>query len=113
MLDVLDDRESSYTDRAMRLLNGAETGANMEKLLNDVGASCFVKYYYDFRDKDNAECVALIEEPYTEKSKKSRTSKAKKLFTEGLAEDALKYIAESEKISVETVEAARRLLNGH
>ena len=42
---------------------------DLERTLNSVGKSTFVKYYYDFRDKNRDECIKAFHEDYTDKAK--------------------------------------------
>lgn len=77
----------------------------VEDLLNRVGKGIFVKYYEDFKElitknTPNATVVEKIQENYTQKSKNSRTAKAKRIFVEGKQIEALKIIVESNHPSV-------------
>lgn len=77
----------------------------VEDLLNRVGKRIFVKYYDDFKElamKDipNVLVVEKIHENFTQKSKNSRTAKAKRIFVEGKQIEALKVIVESNHPSV-------------
>jgi len=77
----------------------------VEDLLNRVGKRIFVKYYEDFKELEtknvpNAVVVEKIQEDFTQKSKNSRTAKAKRIFVEGKQIEALKIIVESNHPSV-------------
>ncbi|MCL2699839.1 MAG: hypothetical protein FWE68_05950, partial [Defluviitaleaceae bacterium] len=62
------------------------------EILNRVGASTFIKYYYTFKGLDTKKAIAAYTEDYTLKSKRSRTSKVHKLFKENRHIEALKII---------------------
>lgn len=83
---------------------------NLRKLLKDVGMAVFIKYYYDFKSKENKECVSIIEEPYTPKSKSGRTSKAKQIFRNDLQIDALRTITNSNRIDESIIKKAKEIL---
>ena len=38
---------------------------DLVRVLNSVGKSTFVKYYYNFRDKSRDECIMLFDEDFT------------------------------------------------
>ena len=78
--------------------------------LNYIGSAVLVKYYYDFKFLDAEECVEKIEEPYTIKSKRSRTSKARQMFREGRNIEALECIAASAKLDPVVVNRATGIL---
>jgi len=42
---------------------------DLVRVLNSVGKSTFVKYYYNFRDKSRDECIMLFDEDFTDKAK--------------------------------------------
>ncbi|NRD76599.1 hypothetical protein HPT25_03725 [Bacillus sp. BRMEA1] len=80
----------------------------VEDLLNRVGKGIFVKYYEDFKELEtknvpNAVVVEKIQENFTQKSKNSRTAKAKRIFAEGKQIEALKLIVESNHPSVQPI----------
>jgi hypothetical protein len=73
---------------------------SVEDILNRVGKRIFVKYYDDFKElttknTPNASVIEKIQENYTNKSKNSRTAKAKRIFIEGKQIEALRIIVES------------------
>ena len=88
----------------------------VEDLLNRVGKRIFVKYYEDFKELEtknvpNAVVIEKIQENFTQKSKNSRTAKAKRIFAEGKHIEALKLIVESSHPSVQPIkEEANELL---
>jgi hypothetical protein len=88
----------------------------VEDLLNRVGKGIFIKYYEDFKELEtknvpNAVVVEKIQENFTQKSKNSRTAKAKRIFAEGKQLEALKLIVESNHPSVQPIkEKANELL---
>lgn len=87
----------------------------LENILNRVGKRTFIKYYYDFKNLNDLEqsdktVVEKIEENYTLKSKISRTSKAKRIFREGLEINALETIINSPKVDVCIIEKAKKIL---
>ena len=89
----------------------------LEDLLNRVGKRTFVEYYDDFKELTtknvpNAKVVEKIRDDFTEKSKNSRTAKAKRIFVEGKQIEALKIIVESTHPSVRPIiNQANALLN--
>ena len=50
------------------------------RVLNSVGKSTFVKYYYNFKNLSRDECVSMFEEDYTDKAKSTRTGHAQRIF---------------------------------
>ena len=46
---------------------------DLVRVLNSVGKSTFVKYYYNFKDKSRDECIMLFDEDFTDKAKGTRT----------------------------------------
>jgi len=80
-------------------------------LLNRVGKEVFIKYYNNFKIKSNQECIRAITEPFTDKSKASRTSKAKRIFRENLHGQALKLIVESGRLDRAVISRAREIMN--
>lgn len=80
----------------------------LQGLLNRVGMRVFVQYYYDFKKLNESSASNLdvangINENFTLKSKLSRTSKAKRIFKEGLEIEALRIILESDNSQVEPI----------
>ena len=100
------------SDEVVALTNTVQ----VDDLLNRVGKRIFVKYYNDFKElatknTPNIKVVGKINENFTQKSKNSRTAKAKRIFLEGKQIDALKIIVESTHPSVRPIkERATELL---
>lgn len=82
----------------------------LEKILNNIGKSTFIKYYNNFKNKTREECINAIEENFTEKSKGTRTSHAQRIFREKMNIEALKIIISSNKIDESTRKKATELL---
>lgn len=78
------------------------SSATLARLLKAIGMECFVNYYHHFADS-NLSSADIIEqmhsrEGYTEKSCRSRLSKARKVIGDGLSIEALMLIADSGRI---------------
>ena len=85
---------------------------NIKKILNDVGAKVFIDFFELFNSTlENYEVVEKLPEQYTEKSRKSRTSKARKIIKEGYVSDALEYILNSKRMDFKTQEKAKKIKN--
>lgn len=83
--------------------------------LKAIGMKCFVTYYQRFADV-NVPTSDIIEqlhtqEGYTEKSCRSRLSKARKIIESGAGIEALEMIASSERIDDSLREGARELIS--
>ena len=87
-------------------------GMSLEALLNRVGKRVFVQYYEQFRDTrlPAGDVVALLPREFTAKSRSSRTSKARRIFREDRATEALRVIAASGRVETDVAEQARQLL---
>lgn len=83
------------------------TFEELNKVLCDVGKAIFVKYFYDFTRKDNV----LVNENFTEKSKSSRTSKARSIFARKQEYEALKNIVNSDHVDEEWRNKAQEILD--
>lgn len=83
------------------------------RLIKSIGQSTFVRYYREFADLSlsNQDVASMLPSEYTLKSRNSRTSKARRIFREGLEENALNLISDSERVDAETSNRARVLLN--
>jgi hypothetical protein len=84
--------------------------------LQSVGQACFVRYFTLFASSiDRADIVEALksENPFTEKSCKSRTSHALSIIRAGLGKKALQIVAgsDSPRVSEETRARASELLN--
>lgn len=69
----------------------------IEAMLDAVGKAIFAKYYWEFRRED-VSMYYVIEENYSEYSKKKRTSYAVSLFRQGLAKEALEIVGKARRI---------------
>ena len=83
---------------------------DLERTLNSVGKSTFVKYYYDFRDKSRDECIKAFSEDYSDKAKGTRTGHAQRIFRENKNIDALRIIIASNRVELETIRKAKEIL---
>ena len=84
----------------------------IEKLLNGIGIKIFIEYFHDFSN-DNLETNDLIDilpHTYTEKSRKSRISKAKMIIKENRLQEALNHIINSHRIDSLLKEKAKDVL---
>ena len=86
--------------------------AALYNLLGKIGMRIFVQYFFDFGNSNitNQEMIALLPGEYTFKSRTSRTSKSRRIFREGLEEQALAIIAESDRVEPAAAVQARTLL---
>ena len=84
----------------------------LDRLLNSVGKKVFVRYYAWFADQRiaDSEVVEMLPHIYTLKSRRSRTSKARRIFRDGRHREALERIANSERTEPEATALAARLL---
>ena len=85
---------------------------NLQELFKAVGKQIFVKYYYYFKDSRNysvSDIVDIIEEDYTEKSKRSRTGHARMIFNNSWNIEALKIISNS-NVPIETIHECKKIL---
>lgn len=77
-------------------------GSGLAELLNAIGKECFVNYYHLFADSSasTADIIELLHtnEGYTEKSCRTRLSKARKVIRDGLSIEALTMIANAGRI---------------
>ena len=85
---------------------------DLDRLIRSIGKSTFVRFYDEFGDSSlsNQEVVELLPIEYTLKSRRSRTSHARRIFREGLENDALWMIANSDGVDAETAQQVRVLL---
>lgn len=82
----------------------------VERLLNSIGKTTFIKYYYSFRDKSRDYCISNFDEYYTDKAKSTRTGHAQKIFHDGLEKEALTIIAKSNRVDPQTATSAKEIL---
>lgn len=82
----------------------------LERLLNSVGKSTFVKYYYNFKNQTSEYCLNHFEEDYTDKAKATRVSHAKTIFKNGWEFEALRLIISSNRVDIEIRQKAKQIL---
>ena len=83
---------------------------DLVRVLNSVGKSTFVKYYYNFKDKSRDECIMLFDEDFTHKAKGTRTGHAQRIFRENKHLEALTIIADSNRVDDATRKRATEIL---
>lgn len=83
---------------------------DLVRVLNSVGKSTFVKYYYNFKDKSRDECIMLFDEDFTDKAKGTRTGHAQRIFRENKHIEALTIIAGSNRVDDATRKSATEIL---
>lgn len=83
---------------------------DLVRVLNSVGKSTFVKYYYNFKDKSRDECIMLFDEDFTDKAKGTRTGHAQRIFRENKHLEALTIIADSNRVDDATRKRATEIL---
>ena len=83
---------------------------DLVRVLNSVGKSTFVKYYYNFKDKSRDECIMLFDEDFTDKAKGTRTGHAQIIFRENKHLEALTIIADSNRVDDATRKRATEIL---
>jgi hypothetical protein len=86
---------------------------DLARLINSVGKSTFVRYYSEFADPSlsNQDVVAILPQDQSLKARNTRTSKARRIFREGLEKDALELICHADRVDAETASLAQELLN--
>lgn len=86
----------------------------LDKLLNRIGKGVFARFYEQFADSriPGAEIVSMLPPEFTLDSRRSRTSKARRIFREGRPREGLRRIADSERTDAEATARAARLLKG-
>ena len=84
----------------------------VSSLLTKVGNKFFVKYYNQLKDWSEPDILDIIEEDYTEETKRQRIRKAKEIFNSKLHILALKQISDDANIAVDkqTKERAKEIL---
>lgn len=85
----------------------------IEKLLNGIGIKIFIEYFEYFNDDnlDTNDIIEILPSSYTEKSRRSRISKARTIIKSHQLEEALNYILNSIRIDEEIKEKVRTILN--
>lgn len=81
--------------------------AETMEILNKIGKSTFIEHYYDF--KHNLTPADDLPEDFTKNSKRSRTSKARKIFREGLYLEALQIIINSNRLDPKIINKAKEI----
>ncbi|MTI70074.1 MAG: DUF1413 domain-containing protein [Firmicutes bacterium] len=81
---------------------------SLEKLLNKIGKTIFVEYFYIFEEDNNPE--NKLPDSFTINSRRSRSSSARKIFKKGLEIDALKNILKSSRLDEDTLNTAKKIL---
>ncbi len=92
---VLKQEKIDSKDYDEKLKNDKRLNKNIERvkyLLEKVGSKFFVKYYNYLRNNSILDIIDVIEEQYSEETKKERISYAKTIFTENLQSLALEQI---------------------
>jgi len=81
-------------------------------MFKGTGVEVFVKYFDLFSNAalETSAVIQQLPKEYTEKSKKSRTYKAKKVFSENLEVEALQRILSSKRVPVEIIQRAKELI---
>ncbi|MDE6724660.1 MAG: hypothetical protein K2J79_03555, partial [Ruminiclostridium sp.] len=74
-----------------------------------VGKAVFAKYFYVFAYMTDKDCMEIIAEDYTEKTKKDKIAAAKAIFRHRQQYEALKIICNSPKINMKTRNRALRI----
>ena len=83
---------------------------DLVRVLNSVGKSTFIKYYYNFKNKSREECIMLFDEDFTDKAKGTRTGHAQRIFRENKHIEALTIIADSNRVDDATRKRATEIL---
>jgi hypothetical protein len=84
-----------------------EKGDKTMDVLNKIGKRIFVEHYYDFKN-DHFQADDLSED-FTTNSKRTRTSRARKIFRDGLHLEALQIIIDSDKLDQWIIERAKEI----
>ena len=84
---------------------------DVTKSLNIVGKAIFAKYFYIFAYMTEEDCMEIMAEEYTEKSKKDKIAAAKNIFHYRKQYEALKIICSSPKVSEKTRNRAKRIMS--
>ncbi|MBQ9845901.1 MAG: hypothetical protein IJO54_07450 [Oscillospiraceae bacterium] len=80
------------------------------RVLNSVGKSIFVKYYYNFKNKSRDACIIGFEENFTDNAKSTRTGHAQRIFRENKNIEALEIIVSSNRVDDFTRKKAIEIL---
>ncbi len=87
----------------------------LENYLDHISKTTFIKLYstleQTYTDDSNEALLEIIaQEKWTDKSKNSRVSKAKRIFRDGLQLEALKIIVSSKRLDQNIVQQAKEYL---
>lgn len=89
--------------------------AALNKKLNSIGKRIFVQYFHEFGDSviSQQDIVVLLqnEKSFTPQASATRTSNARRIFRDGLEDQALSIIADSNRIGRKVADEARALLS--
>jgi predicted HNH restriction endonuclease len=85
----------------------------IEKLLNGIGIKIFVTYFQYFNDNnlDTSDIIEILPNSYTEKSRRSRISKARTIISNNRLQEALNYILNSTRVDEQIKEKAQNILD--
>lgn len=88
----------------------------LENYLDRISKTTFIKLYSTLEqtytdDSNEALLDVIAHEQWTDKSKNSRVSKAKRIFREGLQLEALRIIASSKLLRKDVVQQAKNYLD--
>lgn len=83
----------------------------LQKLLNGIGIKIFVEYFQYFNDNklDSNDIIEILPNLYTDKSRRSRISKARTIIKNNQLEDTFNYILNSIKVD-EDIKAKVRII---
>ena len=84
---------------------------DVNSLLKGIGIKVFIEYFQYFNDLSytTADMIEILPNRYTEKSRRTRTSKARTIIKENKLQEAFRYIINSQKISQEIKDKAIQL----
>lgn len=82
---------------------------DLDTMLNKIGKTIFIEYYYIFKADDNPE-EKLIDEGFTLNSRRSRSSSARRIFRDNLQLAALRNIIQSSRLDEDTLAKAMDIL---
>lgn len=86
----------------------------LKRSLQSIGMACFAKYYETFADpsisNDTAVNILMKEQKFSESGSRTRVNQSRRIIREGRRDDALEYIAQSNRIDSEWSGKAKSLL---
>jgi hypothetical protein len=93
--------------------NNPMSTTDLNRLLTSIGMSTFVKYYDQFRNQNisDQDMLNRLPQDYTLKARRTRVSKARRIFRERLELEALNAILRANKVDEETRRLATEILN--